>query len=293
MTPKKADLGSKRLISLAPAAWVRWIMQRSDLDVAAILSSEFQWIGRDSDVLIKVSSPGQKDFLLLNELQLRYKKEMPLRIRAYVALAEEKYNLPVYPVLINILPNRQNEQIEPNYQSEFMGIRAYQDYRVINLWEVEASLVFEQQLSTLLPFVPILKGGGERETVERAVRELRRNEQLTDLEPLLSFFASFVLKIPVVEQIMRWDMTVLRESPWYEEILKEGLQQGEKQGWQQGEASLVLRQLTKRFGELEFSTRSQIQTLSVSQLELLGESLLDFASSDDLTLWLNNLNSDS
>jgi len=88
-------------------------------------------------------------------------------------------------------------------------------------------------------------------------------------------------------------MTVLRESPWYEEILKEGLQQGEKQGWQQGEASLVLRLLTKRFGELEFSTRSQIQTLSVTQLELLGESLLDFASRDDLTLWLNNLNSDS
>jgi len=286
MTPKKSDLGSKRLISLAPAAWVRWIMQRSDLDVAAILSSEFQWIGRESDVLIKVSSPNQKDFLLLNELQLRYKKEMPLRIRAYTALAEEKYNLPVYPVLINILPNSKNEQIEPNYQSEFMGIRAYQDYRVINLWEVEASLVFEQQLSTLLPFVPILKGGGERETVERAVRELRRNEKLTDLEPLLSFFASFVLKIPVVEQIMRWDMTVLRESPWYEEILKEGLEQGLKQG----EASLVLRQLTKRFGELEFSTRSQIQNLSVNQLEVLGESLLDFANRDDLATWLNNLN---
>jgi predicted transposase YdaD len=81
---------------------------------------------------------------------------------------------------------------------------------------------------------------------------IRRNEQLTDLEPLLSFFASFVFKIPVVEQIMRWDMTVLRESPWYEEILKEGLEKGEKQGLQQGEASLVLRQLTKRFGELEF-----------------------------------------
>jgi hypothetical protein len=43
MTPKKSDLGSKRLISLAPAAWVRWIMQRYDLDVAAIVSSEFQW----------------------------------------------------------------------------------------------------------------------------------------------------------------------------------------------------------------------------------------------------------
>ena len=30
-----------------------------------------------------------------------------------------------------------------------------------------------------------------------AVRELRRDEQLQDLEPLLSFFASFVLDIPL------------------------------------------------------------------------------------------------
>jgi hypothetical protein len=50
--------------------------------------------------------------------------------------------------------------------------------------------------------------------------------------------------------------------------------------------------LTKRFGELEFLTRNQIQHLSVTQLELLGESLLDFANRDDLTLWLNNLNTD-
>ncbi|MFM6135696.1 MAG: hypothetical protein ACKO2Z_11945, partial [Sphaerospermopsis kisseleviana] len=62
-------------------------------------------------------------------------------------------------------------------------------------------------------------------------RELRRDEQLQDLEPLLSFFASFVLDIPLVQQIMRWDMTVLRESPWYEEILKEGLQQGENRDY--------------------------------------------------------------
>jgi predicted transposase YdaD len=103
-----------------------------------------------------------------------------------------------------------------------MGIKSYQDYRVINLWEVEANLVFQQNLTSLLPFVPILKGGGEEEIVREAVIKLRENEQLSDLEPLLSFFASFVLEIPIVQQIMRWDMAILRESPWYQEILQEG-----------------------------------------------------------------------
>ena len=84
---------------------------------------------------------------------------------------------------------------------------------------------------------------------------MRENEQLMDLEPLLSFFASFVLEIPIVQQIMRWDMTVLRESPWYNEILK------------QGEANLIIRQLSKRFGNLDPAIASQIRQLSISQLE--------------------------
>ena len=49
-----------------------------------------------------------------------------------------------------------------------------------------------------------------------------------------------MLEIPIIPQIMRWDMTVLRESPWYQEILKEGLQKGEKQGLQQGEANFFI-----------------------------------------------------
>ncbi len=85
---KKADLGSKRLISLAPNNWVRWIKCDLTLEVQEFLSSEFQWIGRDNDVLLKVTSPDKGTFLMLNELQLKYKKAMPLRIRAYKVLAE-------------------------------------------------------------------------------------------------------------------------------------------------------------------------------------------------------------
>jgi predicted transposase YdaD len=282
---KKVDIGSKRLISLAPDNWVQWITQTKDIRVKEFLSSEFQWVSRDNDVLMKVENP-DGEFLMLNELQLRYKETMPLRITAYTALARERYNLPIYPVLINILPHVKTPKIPNFYEQEFMGIRSYQDYRVINLWEIEASLVFEQNLATLLPFVPILKGGGEEEIVKAAVIKLRENEQLNELEPLLSFFASFVLEIPIVQQIMRWDMTVLRESPWYNEILKQGLQQGLQQGEQQGEANLIIRQLSKRFGNLAPEITSQIRQLSIPQLETLGESIFDFSAMSDLENWL-------
>ncbi|MDD1413957.1 Rpn family recombination-promoting nuclease/putative transposase [Dolichospermum sp. ST_con] len=290
---KKVDIGSKRLISLAPDNWVQWVTQRKDIWVKEFISSEFQWISRDNDVLIKVENP-EGEFLILNELQLRYKETMPLRMRAYIALAEERYNLPIYPVLINILPHVKTPNIPNFYQQEFMGMKSYQDYRVINLWEIEADLVFAENLSSLLPFVPILKGGGEEAVVRKAVIKLRENEQLSDLEPLLSFFAAFVLEMPIVQQIMRWDMIVLRESPWYQEILKEGekrgLQQGElrgeQRGKQEGEANLVIRLLSKRFGNLDQEITSQIRQLSSPQLETLGESIFDFSAMADLENWL-------
>ncbi|MBR8826536.1 MAG: Rpn family recombination-promoting nuclease/putative transposase [Gomphosphaeria aponina SAG 52.96 = DSM 107014] len=303
MTKKKADIGGKRLISLSPDKWVRWLTQNPNLTVQEIISADFQWVARESDVLLKVNSPQQGDFLILNELQLRYKQNVPQRINAYTALAIEKYNLPVYPVLINIFPNSKVEKIPHCYQSEFMGIKSYQDYKVINLWEIDAKIVFEQELTTLLPFVPILKGGGDEMVVRQAVQFLRNNEQLEELEPLLSFFASFVLSIPLVQQIMRWDMVVLRESPWYQEILKEGLERGEKQGIEQGieqglqqglqqeGIKLVSKLIQRRFGEISSTLMLQLQQLSVEKLENLAEELLDITEIEQVQKWLQeNLN---
>ena len=131
--PKPADISTKRLISLAPDNWVKWVTQIPDVVVGEILNSEFQWISRESDVLIRVESPEHGKFIVLNELQLRYTAQMPRRMRAYAGLAEEKYNLPTYPVLINILKTN-DTQITTRYESNVAGLQVCQDYRVINLW---------------------------------------------------------------------------------------------------------------------------------------------------------------
>jgi predicted transposase YdaD len=166
---KTSDIGGKRLISLAPDAWAQWVTQCADVMAQEILGSEFEWVSRANDVLLKAYSPQVGELLILNELQLRYKANLPLRMRAYAGLAQEKYNLPVYPVLVNILPPPENLTICDRFQASVLGLESRQDYRVINLWEVEAELVFEQSLNALLPFVPILKSGGEAETVQRAL----------------------------------------------------------------------------------------------------------------------------
>jgi predicted transposase YdaD len=205
-------------------------------------------------------------------------------MRAYAGLAQEKYNLPVYPVLINILPLSESSIICDRFESSIFGLEARQDYRVINLWEVEAELVFEQSLNTLLPFVPILKSGGEPATVQRVLNELRSDEKLVEMESLLAFFARFVLDSELVSQIMRWDMVVLRESPWYQEILGEGRQE-------EG-VLLVLKLLTRRFGSVSIEMKARVQSFSVTQVEMLGEALLDFTSMADLEGWMRSQNID-
>jgi predicted transposase YdaD len=169
---KKSDIGGKRLLGLAPDTWARWVTRQPDVVMQEILGSEFQWVSRENDVLMKVYSPTWGEFLILTELQLRYMTKMPLRMRAYIALAEEKYGLPVFPVLVNILPPSSQTEIPDRFESNFFGLQSRQDYFVVNLWEVDAETVFEQSLDTLLPFVPVLKNGGDPEMVRRALTEL-------------------------------------------------------------------------------------------------------------------------
>jgi Domain of unknown function (DUF4351) len=79
-------------------------------------------------------------------------------------------------------------------------------------------------------------------------------------------------------------------SPVYEQWRKETLQEGRQEGLQlglyQGEKLLVLRQLSCRVGTLSPSVVSRVEALSLPQLEMLGEALLDFTGSDDLMTWL-------
>jgi predicted transposase YdaD len=70
----------------------------------------------------------------------------------------------------------------------------------------------------------------------------------------------------------------MRESVIYQAIVREGVEQGE--------LAMVLRQLRRRIGAVATELLEQIQALSQAQVEELGEALLDFSSAADLVAWL-------
>lgn len=84
---------------------------------------------------------------------------------------------------------------------------------------------------------------------------------------------------------------VMRLEPLYQQdrarAIKEGKEEGKKEGQQEGEQRLVIRQLNRRFGEVDTSLIERVRGLSIEKLEELGEALLDFAVVADLEAWLN------
>lgn len=288
-TSKTSDIGAKRLVSLAPTAWVRWLTGVETAVSLDILSGEFQWVSRANDVLIKAQSPEYGTFLVANDIQLHPDKRMEKRLRAYAALAEEKYDLPVFPVLVNILPPPSSAtKISHRYYSKFMGLVARQDFKVINLWQVDAKLVFDLNLPTLLPFVPVLKEGGNVTAIKKAVSLLRAHENLQELEPLLAFFARFALESEIIRQIMRWDMAILRESPWYNEILEEGRDEGREEGREEGQHEFLLYVLQHHFGLLPIHLKEQINELNSEQMQRLLDVALEAQSLVEIEQFFNH-----
>lgn len=77
----------------------------------------------------------------------------------------------------------------------------------------------------------------------------------------------------------------LKETRLYRDIKEEGREEGAEQAT----VNLVMRQLTKRFGELSAERRAEISALPLSVLEDLSEALLDFTSLADLETWLTEV----
>jgi flagellar biosynthesis/type III secretory pathway protein FliH len=103
---------------------------------------------------------------------------------------------------------------------------------------------------------------------------------------------SFWQELQSFEETTKMTYVTNAERFGMEQALERGIEQGIEQGMERGieqEArSLVLRLLFRRIGTISPDAETKISTLSVSQLESLGEALLDFSNPTDLEEWLRS-----
>jgi len=69
-------------------------------------------------------------------------------------------------------------------------------------------------------------------------------------------------------------------------VAQEWIEEGRLEGAAQGEAKVMLRQLSRRCGPLADVTTARIQALPLKQLETLADALLDFSGPADLAAWM-------
>jgi predicted transposase YdaD len=133
----------------------------------------------------------------------------------------------------------------------------------------------------------------DEEQAPQEARYLLARSQQETVSPSNQAIMELVTTIMVYkfEQLSRMEVEemlgiTLQQTRVYREIKEEGLLEGEQRGVQR-EKSLILRQLTRRVGELSQEVRSRIESLPLEQLENLGEALLDFQGMADLEAWIN------
>ncbi len=67
-----------------------------------------------------------------------------------------------------------------------------------------------------------------------------------------------------------------------EQLEQKGLQKGRQEGRQEGESNLLKKLLQKKFGEAAESYQAVLATLSVDELETLGERLITQSTLEDI-----------
>jgi predicted transposase YdaD len=260
----KYDSSGKRTFHFYSRAWAEWLLRRGphEVEIEAELSSQFQFIVRESDTLLQVQGEAGQ-FLMLTELQTYYDSSMARRLAAYAALAREKYRQPIYVTVVYLLPPPADVTPVETFHEEFLGQVAHQDYKVIPVWELDAAEVLTLDNPALLPFVPLMRGGATIEALLQCTERIHREPEAAELEVLLSTFASLVMDMNVIRQIVRWDMKILLESPVYQELLKEGYLKGREEGQQEGrrEGRKEGEQRGRKEGEQRGERRAKLNAL--------------------------------
>ncbi|NET81379.1 MAG: Rpn family recombination-promoting nuclease/putative transposase [Moorea sp. SIO1F2] len=227
-----------------------------------------------ADALILLNSD---DFVLHVEFQTQPDSTMAFRMADYRLRVFRRF------------PNKQMRQVviyltrstsELVYQTAFEIPGTRHEFEVIRLWEQSTQPFLES--TGLLPLAVLTQTPDAAQTLRQvaarveAIPEMRIQSNVAASAGIL---AGLLLKRDFINQVLRRD--IMEQSVIYQDIKDEGRHEGEQ--------SLILRLLLRRIGEVSPEMRSQVQALSLPQLEALGEALLDFRKPDDLDEWMRSL----
>ena len=286
--PTESDNLCKRLAELYPDDFAQWLFGVRGVTVEKTELSR-EPIRADAVVLNRAD-----DETLHAEVQTTHLSEITMDLRMldyYVGLKRQNPHRRVRQVLI--LLKKTKTHVPDRYEDECTIHR----YSVVRMWEIDPQELL--QYEGLLPLVTLCRADSGEEllhTVAERVQAIEEPQQKREMMNACRILAGLRYNKGLVNRILK-ESDMMEESVIYQDILHrgevrgitKGRQEGRQEGLQEGlqhEQRLVLRQLARLIGKVSPSARRQIEQFGHDKLENLGESLLDFKSSKDLSAWL-------
>ena len=273
----------KRLAAEYPSALIQWLLSVEAATIE-LLPTELSLEPVRSDAVYFLP---QLRRILHVEFQTEPNSDppIPLRMLDYWVRLYRQYCRPIEQVVIFLKPTNS----EAAFTEQFAVGNTVHRYRVIRMWEQDPTPLLANP--GLLPLAVLARTDAPTSLLQRVadqVELLPERKQQREISAYTEILAGLKFDKDLIRRFLREEL--MRESVIYQEIEQEIRQRVRQEALQEGQqqegATLVLRQLTRRLGQLAPEMRSQIQQLTVAQLEELGEALLDFSSVQDLTDWL-------
>ena len=234
-----------------------------------------------ADALILLQSEAK---VLHVEFQTQPDPELPCRMLDYRLRVYRRFPDKSMRQVVVYLQQTKSELVQ---QRAFVLPNTRHEFEVIRLWEQPLEVFLSSP--GLLPFAVLSQTSDKLNALQQVATQLQAMpdpRMQSNVTAAAAILAGLVLKKELIQQVLRREM--MQESVIYQTILQEGRQEGLQEGRQEEGRSLILRLLVCKVGEISQEQRSQIERLSLSQLEALGEALLNFADQQALTSWLES-----
>jgi predicted transposase/invertase (TIGR01784 family) len=300
------DNVSKFLIEQYSSDFASWLIGQP-IALTELSPSELSLEPIRADALILLQST---EVVLHCEFQTDPDATMPFRMADYALRVFRRFPQKRLMQVVVYLRPTDSDLVQ---QTAFTANRLRHEFEVVRLWEQPTEIFFQRP--GLLPYAA-LSQASDRASVLRdvaaTIESLNDRQQQSNLGAASAILAGLVLDKQVIRRVLRRELMqesviyqelreeareearqelrqeLMQESVIYQELREEAREEA-RQELLERERSLILRQLTRKVGEIPMTTKSQIEALDLTQLEELGEALLSFATLTDLSGWLKQL----
>ena len=233
---------------------------------------------------IFIPATNDKPFFLI-EVQFQPKEDFYWEFLSEIFLYLNQYRPKQEWQAVAIFARRSFEPEIPNYVREIIAsnriVRVYLDDWLDRETDSFAINIIQLILSSESQAVTMARRLGEKIEQEN---DPEIQEQVLELIETVLVYKFPKLSRQEIETMFTY--SDLKQTRVYQEAREEGELRGEKRGLVKGQATMLLRLLNRKFGQISPSLRGKVNKLSTKQLENLAEALFDLEVIADLSDWL-------